>query len=692
MSLLGILPAGSSINWYTQQFGGVPVGSGLAYNTPALIATTTYYVGVCPGTFRIAIIVTVSPNDDPSFTLTPTCDGATATITGTPGGTFSFDTPPLDAAVINPVTGTITGGSSGGVYDVIYVTSGNCPDSLLVQVMANTADDPSFTMTPNCTGGTATVTGTPGGTFSFNTPPADAAVINPITGEVTGGTPGGSYDVMYATSGACAASSTLVFNATALDDPSFTMTPTCLGATAVITGTPGGTFTFNTPPSDGAVINGTTGTITNGTTGTTYDVLYSTSGACAASSTQLVTAATDLSYTPTITDENCGVGDGIIDLVASGGDGGPYQYSITGGAPYNLTGLFNGLSAGSFSISILDNSGCEITGTESISSTGGPTIDSLVSVDPTCSGLCDGMIVAYVSGGTTPYSYQWMDNGGNPIGTDNDTLYNVCAGDYTIEVTDAGGGSGGGAVLNSNSDFENGSGGNCACPTGYTCNNDAGQVFDGVHPLWVVGNNGCIVGVTNYTSSLGANSGTGYVYFYAGLDNISTGAMPFVGGETIDICVWYTGPQGAGAPGQNTANSHFKFGVDGIQVSPNVLVPTNTGWTQYCFTVIMTAGNHTFQILSGGFAQYSIWFDDFTVSDQAAGCSSIAAVTVTDPPPLLLTITDPAAVCDPNTVDLTAAAVTTGSDPGTLTYWTDANATIPLATPAAVSTSGTYYI
>ena len=88
----------------------------------------------------------------------------------------------------------------------------------------------------------------------------------------------------------------------------------------------------------------------------------------------------------------------------------------------------------------MDASGCEVTGTESISSSGAPTIDSLVSNIPTCAGACDGYIVAYVSGGTAPYSYQWMDSGGNPIGTDNDTLYNICAGDYTIQVTDAGGG------------------------------------------------------------------------------------------------------------------------------------------------------------------------------------------------------------------------------------------------------------
>jgi gliding motility-associated-like protein len=57
-----------------------------------------------------------------------------------------------------------------------------------------------------------------------------------------------------------------------------------------------------------------------------------------------------------------------------------------------------------------------------------------------------------------------------------------------------------------------------------------------------------------------------------------------------------------------------------------------------------------------------------------------------------LAVSDPAPICDPLTVDLTSGLVTAGSDPGTLTYWTDNSATNSLTNPSSVTSSSTYYI
>jgi hypothetical protein len=83
---------------------------------------------------------------------------------------------------------------------------------------------------------------------------------------------------------------------------------------------------------------------------------------------------------------------------------------------------------------------------------------------------------------------------------------------------------------------------------------------------------------------------------------------------------------------------------------------------------------------------------------SGAGCSDVEPVVVTVSNVPNLVITNPAAVCSPATVNITAPAVYNDANgtAGFVNYYpTNADATAgtnPLATPAAISASGTYYI
>ncbi|PSG94081.1 T9SS type B sorting domain-containing protein, partial [Mesoflavibacter zeaxanthinifaciens] len=292
--------------------------------------------GVCPASTTVD--VTVYPLEDPSFTATATCDGATVAITGDVGGTFALNPDPGAPVTIDAATGEVTGGDYGTTYTIEYTTAGPCPEVSTQTVTTLTEDDPSFTMIPNCDGGTVDTVAMPGGTYTFNpaAPAGDTVQINPSTGEVTMATPGTSYTVEYTTATQCPATSTFVLNVLPADDSSFTLDPTCDGAIATITGMTGGTFTLT---STGATIDPTTGEVTGALPGSTHTVEYTTNGACPTTTTQNVTVHPEvIAIDPTpleVCDDN--IPDGItqIDLTLK-------DTEVTGGiasyvASYYLT-------------------------------------------------------------------------------------------------------------------------------------------------------------------------------------------------------------------------------------------------------------------------------------------------------------------------------------------------------------------
>ena len=239
--------------------------------------------------------IEVIATDDPAFTLTDYCEGGTNAATGiaTVGGVFSFDPDLGDGSTVDASTGSITSGIGGTTYTLEYVTAGVCPDSSTQTVTVTTNDDPAFTLTDYCEGGTNAATGiaTVGGVFSFDPDLGDGSTVDASTGSITSGIGGTTYTLEYVTAGVCPDSSTQTVTVTTNDDPAFTLTDYCEGGTNAATGiaTVGGVFSFDPDLGDGSTVDASTGSITSGIGGTTYTLEYVTAGVCPDSSTQTVT-------------------------------------------------------------------------------------------------------------------------------------------------------------------------------------------------------------------------------------------------------------------------------------------------------------------------------------------------------------------------------------------------------------------
>lgn len=124
--------------------------------------------------------------------------------------------------------------------------------------------------------------------------------------------------------------------------------------------------------------------------------------------------------------------DGSLVITGTGGAG-PYQYSINGGDSQS-SGVFNGLSAGVYSVTVTDANGCVFTAAQ-----GGEVIEPAVLAasanveNISCNGLNDGVLTVTTTGGTGPFSYSL--NGG-PLTASND-FDGLDVGSYTVTITDA---------------------------------------------------------------------------------------------------------------------------------------------------------------------------------------------------------------------------------------------------------------
>ncbi|MGB1316924.1 MAG: hypothetical protein ACPG5W_01890, partial [Flavobacteriales bacterium] len=121
--------------------------------------------------------------------------------------------------------------------------------------------------------------------------------------------------------------------------------------------------------------------------------------------------------------------DGTVEIAAQDGTG-PYSFDIGNGT--QATGNFNGLSAGTYSVTVADANGCSVQVPVTITEPTELTASIVSQTDLTCFGSNDGQFEVAASGGTPTYTYD-IGNGPQPTGTFFDLLPNT----YTVTIIDA---------------------------------------------------------------------------------------------------------------------------------------------------------------------------------------------------------------------------------------------------------------
>ena len=135
----------------------------------------------------------------------------------------------------------------------------------------------------------------------------------------------------------------------------------------------------------------------------------------------------DLDFTSTITNADCGLSTGVIEIVATAGEP-PYSYNLDGGITQE-TAKFEGLTAGEYKVKVTDNLGCTIEKTETVASVNGMTVSATTTASD-C-GSTNGVIRLTAINGAEPYQYK-LDNGPPQASPD----FLVGPGMYIILTTD----------------------------------------------------------------------------------------------------------------------------------------------------------------------------------------------------------------------------------------------------------------
>lgn len=316
-----------------------------------------------------------------------------------------------------------------GLYTVTVTDDSQCQESISVQIL-----DPNNLITLSETHVDVSCFGATDGSIDLTITGGNPVVSynwnNGLATEDINNLSAGNYFVNVIDINGCSE-----FIAISIAEPSAPLTVTTNISNVVCFGQTTGGFNINptggtTPYSYVWSTGETTEDIGNLIAGN-YSVIITDVNGCSTSYNGTINQASSLiSATATQTNVSCFAGsNGFIDVTVSGGVG-PYSYSWNTGA---TTEDLNNISAGNYSVNILDTNGCSILENFIITQPVSGIQGNITTQNVSCTNGSNGAIQLNVVGGTTPYSYLWNN------GATTEDLNNISIGQYSVLITDING-------------------------------------------------------------------------------------------------------------------------------------------------------------------------------------------------------------------------------------------------------------
>jgi gliding motility-associated-like protein len=739
----------STINLTNTTLGGI----WSVNNANATINTSGVLTGTTAGTTTVAYAVTDVNNCTTTVTANRTVNGlpTVAAISGanavcvgsnisltnaTPGGVWSVNNANATINTSGVLTGT-TAGTTTVAYAVTDVN--NCTTTVTANRTVNGLPTVAAISGANavCVGSNISLTNaTPGGVWSVNNA---NATIN--TSGVLTGTTAGTTTVAYAVTDVNNCTTTVTANRTVNGLPTVAAisgsNAVCVGSIISLTNaTPGGVWSVNNA---NATIN-TSGVLTGTTAGTTT-VAYSVTDVNNCTTT--VTANRTINGLPTVAaisgaNAVC-IGSNIS--LTNATPGGVWSVS-NANATINTSGVLTGTIAGTTTVAyaVTDVNNCTTTVTANRTINGLPTVAAISGSNEVCVGSNISLTNATPGG-------VWSVNNANATINTSGVLTGTIVGTTTVAyaVTDINNCT---TTVTANRTI-NGlptvaaiSGSNAVCVGSNIAltNASPGGVWSVNSVNATINNSGILNGVSSGSTivsySITDNNGcqntasrTVVVNALPTATITASGPLSFCAGNSVSLtasnAVAYTWSNGmrTNSVTNITSSGTFSVTITDANGCLNTAAPVTV--TVHPLPVLTvhqpaavcspgTVNITTAAVTAGSSAglQLSYWTNTAATAPLALpqfintsgtyyiratetihNCSVIQPVTVSILPQAVMVIHTPTAVCAPNTVDITATAITNGSMSGLVyTYFTDAQATQPLNNAAAINQTGTYYI